>query len=291
MLLVPSTDGVEIALHDLGGNGPPLLLTHATGFCGPVWGPVAGRLRDRFHCWAPDLRGHGRSVAPDGLDFHWDGFADDVLAVVDHLAPDAPLHAVGHSKGGASLLLAEERRPGTFARLYCYEPVVFPPGALAAMAGAGDDEAGATGTGRGNHLAEGALRRRPDFASFDEAYENFASKAPLNVLRSDALQAYVEGGFRKQDDGTVTLRCRPEVESQVYRMGGDHDAFSHLGEVDIPVTIAVGGRYDPGPAFVASAIAGALPNGELVVLDGLGHFGPLEDPDAIADDVLRAFGP
>lgn len=278
-----------MALHDLGGHGPPLLLTHATGFCGPVWRPLARHLADRYHAFAPDLRGHGESVTPVGLDFHWDGFADDVLAVVDHLRDhhgvDGPLPAVGHSKGGAALLLAEERRPGTFSQLYCFEPVVFPPMPMEARG----DDTGASGSGGGNHLAEGALRRRASFPSFGDAYDNFSAKPPLDVLRADALEAYVQGGFRREEDGSVTLRCRPEDEAQVYRMGAHHDAFAHLANVAIPVTIA-SGRTDPfGPAAMAPAIAERLPHGRLVVFDDLGHFGPLEDPDRIADSVAAAF--
>ena len=30
---VSSTEGVEVAVHDFGGEGPTLLLCHATGFC------------------------------------------------------------------------------------------------------------------------------------------------------------------------------------------------------------------------------------------------------------------
>ena len=278
-----------MALHDLGGHGPPLLLTHATGFCGPVWRPLARHLADRYHAYAPDLRGHGEAVTPIGLDFHWDGFADDVLAVVDHLREhlglDRPPAAVAHSTGPAPLLLAEQRRPGTFSQLYCFEPVVFPP---MPSAPAGDDT-GASGSGGGNHLAEGALRRRATFASFADAYDNFAAKPPLDVLRPDALEAYVQGGFRREDDGSVTLRCRPGDEAQVYRMGANHDAFAHLATVAIPVTIARG-RADPfGPAAMAPAIAERLPDGRLVVFDDLGHFGPLEDPDRIADSVAAAF--
>lgn len=277
-----------MALHDLGGDGPPLLLTHATGFCGPVWRPIASRLADHFHCWAPDLRGHGQAETPEGLDYRWRGFADDVLAVVDHLRTtvgDVPLVAAGHSKGGAALLLAEQRRPGTFARLYCFEPVVFPGDPI------DPDDTGASGTGGGNHLAEGALRRRATFGSADEAYANFASKPPLNVLHPDALRAYVDGGFREEADGSVTLRCRPVDESQVYRMGAQHGAFAHLGDVAIPVTIATGARDPVGPAAFAPHIAEALPRAELMVFDHLGHFGPLEDPDAVAADLLRVLGP
>ena len=33
-LQVASTKGVTVAVHDLGGEGDPLLIAHANGFCG-----------------------------------------------------------------------------------------------------------------------------------------------------------------------------------------------------------------------------------------------------------------
>ena len=40
-MLVPSTDGVRIAVHDLGGTGSALLVSHATGFHGRCYIPVS----------------------------------------------------------------------------------------------------------------------------------------------------------------------------------------------------------------------------------------------------------
>ncbi|MDQ3897170.1 MAG: alpha/beta fold hydrolase, partial [Actinomycetota bacterium] len=125
MLRLPSTEGVTLAVHDLGGDGPPLLMAHATGFCGPVLAPLAAHLTTRFHCWTFDARGHGDTETPAGLDWRWSSFTDDVLAVVDGLSLDRP-YGFGHSSGGAALLDAEARRPGTFAALWCYEPIVWP---------------------------------------------------------------------------------------------------------------------------------------------------------------------
>jgi pimeloyl-ACP methyl ester carboxylesterase len=204
-----------------------------------------------------------------------------VLAVAEVLAersPGEPLVGFGHSKGGAALLLAEQRAPGTFDALYLYEPVVFP--------------ATPTFGGPGEHpLATGALRRRRTFTSKDEAFENYAAKPPFNALRADALRAYVQHGFADDPEGGVTLKCAPEHEAQVYRMGITHDAFAHLGEVACPVVVARGAFGDPGPVMVAEAIADALPQGRLHVFDDLGHFGPMEDPDRIADDLLDLLTP
>lgn len=269
---VASTDGIEIVVHELGGSGPALLLAHATGLHGRCWAPVARHLSGR-RCLAPDLRGHGDSVAPADHEFDWEGFADDVLAVVDALGPGA-LDGAGHSKGGAALLLAEQRRPGTFRALWCYEPVVFPPD----FASSGP-----------NPLAAGARRRRATFPSLRAAIENFGSKPPFEAIAQESLRAYVDGGFTRQPDGTVTLKCRPEHEARVYEMGARHEAFDRLGRVRCPVTVARG-RVEPGPAAFADAIAARLPNGHLETHEHLGHFGPLEAPAEIADAIDRALG-
>jgi pimeloyl-ACP methyl ester carboxylesterase len=282
--VVESTNGVVLAVHELDDAGDsggadreaaePVLLVHATGFHGYVWQPLATQLRHR-HVYAPDLRGHGDSTSPDDGNFAWEGFADDVLAVVDQLGLDG-VDAVGHSKGGAALLLSEQRRPGTFRRLYLYEPVVIPPHAAASTSGA-------------NPLSEGARRRREVFGSRDEAYDNFAGKPPLDVLDPVALRAYVDHGFEDQPDGGVRLKCAPEDEAEVYLMGAQHGAFAHLGAVSCPVTVARGGDTASGPAAFADAVAAALPDGRLEVFEDLGHFGPLERPAEVAAAIERTW--
>ena len=172
--------GIEI--YDFGGRtGRNLLLVHATGFCAEAFIPLARDLSDEFHCWGLDLRGHGRSGRPvDGI-FDWSGFAVDVAAVIDHLGLDRP-DAFGHSCGGASVLLAEQAAPGTFASLYCFEPVIFSgtPSQVPI-----DD----------NPMSVAARRRRETFPSPELAFANFSSKPPFSSLDPEALLAYVEGGF------------------------------------------------------------------------------------------------
>jgi len=276
---VRSTDGTRLASYDLGGPGDDLLLVHATGFCAGVWTPLAAHLGEH-HTVALDVRGHGRSATPDSM--HWDGTAQDVLATVDEFGLDRPF-GVGHSMGGASLILAEQARPGTFRGLWLFEPIIFPPTTVAA---AGDPDSDTPS----NPLSEGARRRRDRFASAEDAYSNFAAKPPLSELSAAALAAYVRDGFELLDDGSVVLRCRPEVEASTYEMGAVHHAFDHLDEVRCPVTVVRGTQRVPGPASFAPLIAEALPLGTLEDHPELGHFGPLQDPSAMARSVEFAVG-
>ncbi len=273
MISVASTDGVQLAVHELGTLDPdaaPLLLCHATGFHGHVWRALAEELPDR-RCLAIDFRGYGDSTEQTTGTLAWEGFSDDVLAVVDHLGL-GPVQAVGHSKGGAAILLAEQARPGTISRAVCFEPIVFPP---------------AEGEPDPSHLAEITKKRREVFDSFEDAIANFAAKPPLGSLRPDVLEDYVRHGFIQQADGTVRLKARREHESMTYEMGSRHGGFEHLGEVQCPVLVAHGHDGD-GPAQIAPLIAAALPHAELRAFPELGHFGPLEDPVAFAD-LVRGF--
>jgi pimeloyl-ACP methyl ester carboxylesterase len=273
-------DGVELALYDFGGSGEDLVLVHATGFCAGVLLPLARSLGDRFHCWALDLRGHGRSGRPVDGDFAWSGFATDVLAASDELGLERPA-GFGHSCGGASLLLAEQRRPGSFGSLYLFEPVV--------MA----DHPGAFAT-EDNPLSAGARRRREEFPSAEDAFVNFSAKPPFGDLDPTALLRYVEDGFETvpADEGgdgeAVRLRCRRDDEAEIYRHGFGHGAFAHLPEVRCPVTFAYGTATDAFGRSLMEADAAQVPTAAVVAFDGLGHFGPLERPDRIADGVLAA---
>ena len=276
MLVAPTTDGVDVAFEELGGDGDPLLFAHATGFHGQVWRPVAAALPD-FRTYTFDERGHGDTKpSPDGQS--WIGFARDALAVIDAAGLDRPF-GVGHSAGGAALLLAELERPGTFRAIWCFEPIL-PP----------SPPPGTTFPSNANPLAAGARRRREVFPSRDAAYDNYAGKPPFSVLAPASLRAYVDHGFEDLDDGTVRLKCRGEVEAATYEMAAHHGAVDRLPEVRCPVTFASGGRTDtPFSGDLLRRLAQTLPNGRVEVFDELGHFGPLQDPAAIAASIRRAF--
>jgi pimeloyl-ACP methyl ester carboxylesterase len=266
------------------GDGAPILLAHPTGFHGRVWAPIAARLAAAGHrVWSLDFRGHGDSDAPDpdGNDYSWDGFASDALAVIDQLgvAGDPALVAAGHSKGATALLLGESRRPGTYPRIWAFEPIIFPVD-VAPERAPNDDFP----------MARSARRRRNEWASVEEAYQAYSSKPPLNVMTPESLRAYVEYGLRDRGDGVFELKCRPEVEARTFSMAPSNGGWAVLPHVHATVVVACGEiSNDIGPKL-AGQITQRLPHATLEVWPGCGHFGPQQDPDACSASILRLAG-
>ncbi len=266
--VIASTDGVDIAVHELGGDGPPLLLCHATGFHARCWEPTAQYLKDRYRCVAPDLRGHGDSPVPPELELHWSGMADDILAVIDALDL-GQVRTAGWSMGGAAIVLAELARPGTVRSAFLFEPIIFP----------------APPPGQ-NPMAPGARKRREVFGSRDEAFDNYEGKGPFAHATEAGLRAYVDHGFRDRPDGSVILKCRGEIEAQVYEHHG-HRAWDRLDEIDLPVVLGMSG--DGGrPAELVPLLGERLPGSTVVRLDELTHMAPLEGPETVAAAIAAA---
>ena len=276
--LISRTDGVRIAVHDLGGpayaNADILLFSHATGLHGRTWEPMASQLTDRYHCFAIDHRGHGLSETPDDASLAWSHMGDDTVAVLDSglIAPHRVIHGVGHSMGGAALVLAAIHRPLRLRSLWLYEPVIVPPGALPASR-------------EPNVMADAAERRRATFDSTDAAAANYASKPPLNELHPAALQSYVMGGFAPQPDGTFRLRCLPATEATVFRGAVDSGAWNAFSTLAMSVAVVAGRPELLGPRAFVPEILQSRPATTFIERPDLGHFGPLEDPVSMARDL------
>jgi pimeloyl-ACP methyl ester carboxylesterase len=263
---------VTVAVHDLGGDGEPFLICHATGFCAQAYGPMAERLAERHHVWGVDFRGHGDTPAPANHRFDWEGMADDLQAVIKELT-SSPLPVFGHSMGGAVAVMVEHRAPGTLKSAYLYEPIITPA--------SGEMPLGS------NPMSEIARHRRPSFPSKAEALMRYASRPPLNILQAAALAAYVEHGFIEEPDGTARLKCLPEYEAATFAATGKATVDT-AAKVSTPTTVAVGRvEGDWGPALFAPAVVEAMPNAVLQRFEMLGHFGPLQDPAAIANAILE----
>lgn len=259
----------EARLEFAGDGSPVLAFSHATGFCKEVWQPTIRHLRQAgvsLPAIAWDYRCHGDAPTIEGvLDWRW--FAEDALSVV---ADVGPVVGIGHSMGGAVLTLAELMRPGSFAALLLIEPIIIPGPQIPT-----DD----------GPMAVAARRRRATLPSREAALANYRGKGGFATWTDEALEAYVDGGFRLQSDGSLLLKCRPDREAAVFAASLMHGAFDRLGELTCPVRIIAGEITDTHPQALLDQYEAEIPDVTTAVLPGTTHFIPMERPDLVAAEV------
>lgn len=262
----------RIHVRDYGGDGPPLLMLHATGFGAWAWRALVPGLRGRFHLYAPEQRGHGDSSSlKDGYDFR--SLAADLDGVCERLGlRDAC--GIGHSSGGAALLALAALHPGRVRRLLLIEPPLNLPSRRLDAA-----------FPKTSSMVAQALRRRPGFASREAMFASYRLRPPFKSWREDILRAYCEEGTLDAEGG-VLLKCPPAVEARFYEAVGSFDAREVCSRVAIPVRLLWG---DEGFHGRGQAIAALLPAAESRVMTGASHYLPMEQPEAVVAQALEFF--
>lgn len=272
--------GLEIALLDWGGEGPPALLHHANGFCAGTLGLVAERLRPHFRVIGMDARGHGDSARPEGPEaYAWARFAEDLLGVAEILVAEHGSErmglGLGHSFGGTALLGAASLRPDLFDRIVLVDPVVPPP-----LETASDDPERAE---RLTSMVEAARRRRSVWPDRAAAREHFSTRSLFANWLPEALDLYVEHGLRDRSDGQVELKCPGEIEATIFSSSRGLDIFDLARRATTPALFlwAVRGDF---PRFVYEAVVGAMADATIVDVDA-GHLVPMERPELVVEVV------
>lgn len=272
-----AVNGISLAVTDHAPERrdlPPLVLAHATGFCGAVWRPVVAAFRDRLRVITFDQRGHGDSDKPPH-GYEWRHFAADLAGLLEALALREVI-AVGHSKGGAAVAGAVADFPGRIERAVLLDPVLVPK----LVEGASRPSS--------NAMAEGARRRRMVWTSRAEMLASFAARAPFNDWDPEVLRAYVEEGTFDRPDGRIELKCPGEIEAQVYEEGARSGSLELLPRVTVPTLLISGGDSPTLPPELARHAASLLPRCRLEILQGVGHFVPMQAPDRVIA-LLREF--
>jgi len=268
----PASDFVQagdVRLHylDFGGDGPPLVFLHATGFHAWLWEPYARRLAGRFHVLAIDHRGHGESTKPP-TGYRWEEFGRDFARALDALELEA-VSAVGHSKGATAIAAAAADGTTRLARAVLIEPVLVPGPP-------------ATEPAWEAPLAVSARRRRNVWPSRQAMFETLRGKMPFETWREEFVRLYVDHGVADRPDGQVELLCTGAIEAQVYAEAPMTDGFALLERLAVP-TLVVRGERSPGlGARELAEVLRRLPAGTAATIPGAGHFAPMEQPEAVA---------
>ena len=98
---VSRPDGTRLHAEMFGNNqGPTLLLTHGWSLNSSAWQYIRSSLAKRYRVVVWDLAGLGKSNGPTNNDYSLEKLANDLNAVVEHVASTGQVVLVGHSIGG-----------------------------------------------------------------------------------------------------------------------------------------------------------------------------------------------
>jgi pimeloyl-ACP methyl ester carboxylesterase len=243
-----------------------VLLHPGVGLDGSVFLPGAKRLAETHKLYLVDLPGNGHS--PDGNRDAWtfSGFA----AAVERFVRKRKLEdwtLLGHSFGGFVAMQYLIDFPGSVSRLIasctdCDEEPA--PGAPEDPFEGMPEEVAAS--------VRAAFERESSVETVDDCRRVWLDQMPFFVGAPDRVET-LRAAF-------AHVAYRVEVQREGERDWGELHALDALRASDIPV-LAITGECDRAqPPANARRIAEAAPRGELVVLDGAGHFPFAEVPDA-----------
>lgn len=124
------SDGLRLAVFETSKVGPTIVFVHGFPDTHAVWEPVIADLRDRFHCVAYDVRGAGESDVPSSRgQYALSYLVTDLVAVLDAVSPDRPVHVVGHDWGSVQAwdaVVREKSDPRLAGRISSYTTISGP---------------------------------------------------------------------------------------------------------------------------------------------------------------------
>ena len=248
---------------------PTVVAVHGIPESSFAWRDVAAEIGDGARMIVPDLPGFGRSDKPANYDYSLARQSRLLEALLQRVAPEAPIHLAVHDIGGPIGLMWALRNPDRVASLLILNTTLFherfrPPAmALTALAPVIGPRAVAATLSRESEFKRRFLRpcARPiDPATLDKLYDPYRQP---DTCRAAALtwSAYKRG------------------------IGDLVRARKALPRIAAPTTVLFGARDPYCTPGSARAFASRIPNARLRLLDDVGHFTPTEAPIEVADEL------
>jgi pimeloyl-ACP methyl ester carboxylesterase len=255
-----------------GSQLPLLHLAHANGFPPSTYTRALKPLLEKFHVISFYARPFWPDCPPAKTLEDWSVFADDLLSGLSAIKAKK-ITAIGHSLGGVATLYAAVRRPELFSRVILIDPTMLPPAFLRKVA-----FLKWFGMEARTDLVKGALRRRRQWNSREQAYESFKEKPLFRKWPDEILQAYVEGMTAPSEKGGVKLTYSPEWEAQIYRTIPT-DVWKQVKLLRQPALVIRGEVSNTFTAESEEAFKKVNPLASFAVVKNAGHLVPQEQPN------------
>jgi pimeloyl-ACP methyl ester carboxylesterase len=245
------------------GGGPPLLLLHGTGNRWQAFIRLIPSLSTRWHVYALDHRGHGRSGRAPRYGFGF--YCDDAVKFVDEVIQE-PTVLFGHSLGGRMALTIAANHPSKTRAIILGDSSLSAPApsnrmgrgfsplleilegdstvheifdALKERAGEGFDSVSTLVRAKNLSMVDPEMYRsiidNPDPGSVNSHFHGFNPPEHLPRVRCPVLILQAERGMLRKEDVERALEVLPEAYHAVLE-GVPHEFLNH--DVD-PVLRAV----------------------------------------------------
>jgi pimeloyl-ACP methyl ester carboxylesterase len=184
--------GLKLHYLDWGGNAStPMLLIHGAMVTAHVWDFFGLEMRQHFHVYAVNLRGHGDSGWAPDADYSRSRMTADVVQLIRHLDL-RNMVLIGHSLGGSIAALVAAEVPERIRTLTLIDSTLLPnprPNAMAAFVNGPDS-----------------------FPSIEAFAEHAATFNPRR--RADQLTLSLRWNARQRDDGQWTWKYDPALRQR-----------------------------------------------------------------------------
>ncbi len=293
---VTTPDGVRLHVETAGSPDAPVTVVLAHGWTCSTrswhhqFAGLPGVLgADGVRVVAYDHRGHGRSEAAPVGTTRIEQLADDLVTVLDEVAPSGPVVYAGHSMGGMTLMALADQRPELFgSRIVGAALVSTSSGQMTSRAfglPARLDGAAAVVAPRAMNLAGARMekRRKPVVVQAEQEAARAWRQVASTRLRRPALKQLVFG--KKVDPAEVDVLLADLETLPGRSFSGFFEAITQhdLGHAlavldDIPVEVMHGTRDRLLPPRHANRIAELIPSSRLWMYPGAGHMLMQERP-------------
>jgi pimeloyl-ACP methyl ester carboxylesterase len=275
---VVADDGTILAVRAAGDPArPALVFAHGFSLDMTTWHYQWKAFSRAYRCVLFDHRGHGRSGVGEGGDYALKTLGGDLRAVLDATVPQGPAVLIGHSMGGMAILSFAEAYPEEFGSRVA-GVVLADTAAAEIVRGALSGIVGrlhriVTMRGRAARVRMYLRAGESDLAYIIARLINFGPKAPPSLV--DYLASI---------SGRAPVEVWGEALAGILAMDLRHT----LEHMRVPSLVVVGDVDRLTPPASARALASALPDARLVVMEGAGHVAMMEQPRRF-NAVLRRF--
>lgn len=237
----------------LSGDGDTtIVLMHELGGSLNSWDGLVPLLPPHLRVLRYDLRGSGMSEKLRGTQ-RLDTLADDVRCLLDDLAVDGPVIALGAAVGAMIAAGFTTRYPDRVDRLVLVAPTFgVPP------------------------------HRKNQATTMAAAVESDGTRAIAEMVLPDAFPEEFWSDRKRKDEAVARwLGADPEGYAATYRMLIDTDVHAELARIECP-TLAIAATHDRfNPPDVVERAVAAIPDCSIDMIEG-GHFLAVQSPDDLA---------